>query len=423
MPKTWLVARHEFSVTLGRLSYRIFAASVPVLAIVALVGMTIFQAVASDDASGEESSASAGPAAVGYVDLTAGEDGRPLFTRFQLQGNTVFKPYLHQDAATQDLLAGRIDRYYVFGVDYPDTGIVHEVREQRAGLSFEEGSRGALHRFVLENLFEGQVEPDQLDRIRTPYRIVTVEVGESGAPAESDLDVGATLTFIAAGILLLVSGFTASGYLLQGLTEEKENRIMEVLLSSIKPEHMMFGKLLGLGAASLLQVAVWAATGVVFLLVLNLIVELPIELGSEFVPSPGSLLIAFAYFLLGYAMIGTLLAAIGAVTTNQRQAGNISAFVIVPTVAPMWFLTALLENPDGMLARVLSFIPITAPVTSLARLSLGGMGGLEAFLSLLALSLSVAFAVALTARLFRAYLLVFDQQVKLGQLFRTLRGG
>ena len=88
----------------------------------------------------------------------------------------------------------------------------------------------------------------------------------------------------------------------------------------------------------------------------------------------------------------------------------------------MWFLTALLENPDGMLARVLSFIPITAPVTSLARLSLGGMGGVEAILSLLALSLSVAVAVVLTARLFRAYLLVFDQQVKLGQLFRTLRG-
>ena len=222
------------------------------------------------------------------MDLTAGEDGRPLFSRFQLQGNTVFKAYPHQDAATQDLLSGRIDRYYVFGMDYPDTGIVHEVREQRAGLSFEEGGRGALHRFVLENLFEGQVEPDQLDRIRTPYRIVTVEVGESGAPSESDLDVGATLTFIAAGILLLVSGFTASGYLLQGLTEEKENRIMEVLLSSIKPEHMMFGKLLGLGAASLLQVAVWAATGVVFLLVLNLIVELPIELGSDSYPRPAA---------------------------------------------------------------------------------------------------------------------------------------
>ena len=423
MRKTWLVARHEFSVTFGRLSFRIFVASVPVLAIVALIGIAVFQAVTSDDSSGEVSSASAAePAAVGYVDLTTGADGRPLFTRFHLQGSTVFTLYPHRDAAMQDLLAGRIDRYYVFETDYLETGTVLEVREQRAGLSFVEGGRGTLHRFVLENLFEGQVQPQQLDRIRTPYRLVTVEVGESGAPAESDFDVGATLTFIAAGILLLVAGFTASGYLLQGLTEEKENRIMEVLLSSIKPEHMMFGKLLGLGAASLLQVAVWAATAVAFLLILNLIVDLPIELGSELLPSPGSLLIAFAYFLLGYALIGTLLAAIGAVTTNQRQAGNISAFVILPTVAPMWLLSALLENPDGLLARVLSFVPITAPVTSLARLSLGGMGGVEPYLSLVVLALSVAAVVWLTTRLFRAYLLVFDQQLKLGHLVRTLRG-
>ena len=126
---------------------------------------------------------------------------------------------------------------------------------------------------------------------------------------------------------------------------------MEVLLSSIKPEHLMFGKLVGLGAASLLQIAVWTATAMASVLALNLIVDLPIELTSDVVPAPGRLLIALAYFLLGYALIGTLLAAIGAVTTNQRQAGNISAFVILPAVAPMWFMFLLLEEPDGALAE------------------------------------------------------------------------
>lgn len=197
---------------------------------------------------------------------------------------------------------------------------------------------------------------------------------------------------------------------------------MEVLLSSIKPEHLMFGKLAGLGAASLLQIALWAVTAVAFLLVLNLIVELPFELNSEFIPSPGSLLTAFAYFLLGYALIGTLLAAIGAVTTNQRQAGNISAFVIVPAIAPMWFMITFLENPEGTVARVLSFIPFTAPVASLTRLSLGGMGGVEVILSLLSLAISVVIVVGLTARLFRAYLLAYGQQPSLGNLVRTLRG-
>ncbi|MDE2860577.1 MAG: ABC transporter permease [Chloroflexota bacterium] len=425
MHKTWLVARHEFSVTLGRLSYRIFAASVPVLAIVALIGFAVFEAVRSDNTAAEGASYATGEAesTYGYVDLTGGQDG-PLFTDHQLQDDTRFVPYPDQERATQELLDGRIDRLFVFPAEYLQTGAVVEVRKERAGVvDIDGGGRtGALRGFVLENLFEGRVDPEEFERIRIPYRLVTVEVSETGTPAESDIDTGNALTFIVAGVLLLVSGFTASGYLLQGLTEEKENRIMEVLLSSIKPEHLMFGKLAGLGAASLLQIALWAVTAVAFLLVLNLIVELPFELNSEFIPSPGSLLTAFAYFLLGYALIGTLLAAIGAVTTNQRQAGNISAFVIVPAIAPMWFMITFLENPEGTVARVLSFIPFTAPVASLTRLSLGGMGGVEVILSLLSLAISVVIVVGLTARLFRAYLLAYGQQPSLGNLVRTLRG-
>ena len=422
MRKTWLVARHEFSVTLGRLAYRIFAASVPVLAIVALVGIAIFQAVSSDDTSREDTSTTPSEAVTfGYVDLTTGEDGQPFFTGFQEQGDTVFTLYPGQETATDDLLEGRIDRLFVFPADYLETGTVEEIREERAGL-FDTGRRdGALHRFVAENLFAEQVGSERLERIVTPYRLAVDEVSESGVAADEDTGPDAAI-FIVASVLFLVAAFTASGYLLQGLTEEKENRIMEVLLSSIKPEHLMFGKLIGLGAAGLLQMAVWTVAGVGFLLALVLIVDLPFELTREIVPSPGKLLVAFAYFLLGYALIGTLLAAIGAVTTNQRQAGNITAFVILPAVAPMWFMIVLLEDPEGTLARVLSFVPITAPVTSLMRLSLGGMDGMDVLLSLAVLSLSVAVVVWLTARLFRAYLLVYGQQPSIRHLIRTLRG-
>ena len=422
MRKTWLVARHEFSITLGRLAYRIFAASVPVLAIVAIIGIAIFQAVSSDDNSEEDASSSPPEAVIfGYVDLTTGEDGQPLFAGFQRQDNTVFTPYADQEAATAELLEGRIDRLFVFPADYFETGTVVEVQEERAGLFDAGGRNSALHRFVAENLFAAQVGPERLERVITPYRLVVDEVSESGAPADEETGPDAAV-FIVASVLFLVSAFTASGYLLQGLTEEKENRIMEVLLSSIKPEHLMFGKLIGLGAASLLQIAVWTVACGGFLLALDLIIDLPFELTGDLVPSPGRLLIAFAYFLLGYALIGTLLAAIGAVTTNQRQAGNITAFVILPAVAPMWFMVFLLEDPEGTLARVLSLVPITAPVMSLMRLSLGGMDGLDVLLSLVLLSLSVAVVVWLTARLFRAYLLVYGQQPSMRHLTRTLRG-
>ena len=421
MRKTWLVARHEFSVTLGRLAYRIFVASVPVLAILGLVGAAVFQTVRSD--TSEEDTPSAIPPETfmfGYVDLTTGEDGQPRFTRFQRQGSTVFTAYPDRQTATGALLEGRIERLFVFPADYLETGTVVEVREESAGL-FGAGRRdGALHRFVVENLTFGQVDSERIERIITPYRLVIDEVTESGAPADEDSDVADSLLFVAVSLLFLVSAFTASGYLLQGLSEEKENRIMEVLLSSIEPEHLMLGKLIGLGAASLLQVAVWAVSGVGFLLALGRMIGVPSELTH--VPSAGWLFVAFAYFLLGYALIGTLLAAIGAVTTNQRQAGNITAFVMLPAIVPMWFLPALLHDPDGTLARALSFVPITAPMASLMRLSLGGMDGLEVFVSLAVLSLSVAIVVWLTARLFRAYLLAYGQPPRMGDLLRTLRG-
>ena len=349
MRKTWLVARHEFSVTLGRLAYRIFAASVPVLAIVALIGIAIFQAVSSDDTSQEDTSTTP-PEAVtfGYVDLTT---GRGWSSRSSPVSRSRATQSSRRTPTRRRPRPSFLKAASIASSCSPRTtlrpGPSWKSGRSAPGFSTPAGRDGALRRFVVENLFAEQVGSERLERIVTPYRLVIDEVSEAGAPADEDGDPGDTLIFIVASVLFLVSAFTASGYLLQGLTEEKENRIMEVLLSSIKPEHLMFGKLIGLGAASLLQFAVWTVAGAGFLLALNLIIDLPFELTRELVPSPGRLLVAFAYFLLGYALVGTLLAAIGAVTTNQRQAGNITAFVILPAVAPMWFMVVLLEGPRG----------------------------------------------------------------------------
>ncbi len=418
MHKTRLVARHEFSITLGRLSYRIFAASVPVLAVIGFIAVAIIQAVISDDAT--EEAAPPHVVTVGYVDLTTGDDGQPLFGGFQRQGSTTFAPYPDQETATRALLEGGIDHLFVFPASYMETGTVVEVREETSGLLEDGGQSAALRRFIVENLFAGQVGTEQIERIVSLYSLDTLEVSESGAPTD-DNGFGGSPFFIAVGILLIVSALTASGYMLQGLSEEKENRVMEVLLSSIKPEHLMFGKLIGLGAAGLLQMAIWGAAGAMFALSLGLLIDFPP--GLTLVPSPRDLLIALAYFVLGYAFLGTLQAAIGAVTTSQREAGNITAFVILPFISPIWFLFTLLQEPESTFARVLSFIPFTAPITSLARLSLGGMGITDVIISLAILMLSVAIAAWLTARLFRAYLLSYGQRPRIGELLRTLRGG
>ena len=415
MRKTWMVARHEFAVTAGRLSFRIFTAAVPVLVLVALVGFTIARAVIGDDEP------SAGQVEAGYVDLTADAGGQGLFGAFREQGNTVFVPYEDQETAVEGLLAGRIDALYVFPPEFAENGVVVKVEEQQAGIGDFDGggSSRALRNFILSNLYAEQVGDGEVERLLNPYALSVVEIDESGAPAE-ETDRRKLLFFLAAGGLLIISVFMTAGYLMQGLSEEKENRIMEVLLSSIKPEQLMQGKLLGLGAAGLMQMAVWTIAVLGGLFALGSFIDVPIDL---LVPSPGGVAAALAYFLLGYAFFGTLQAAFGAITTNQREANSITVFVVLPAFVPMWFLQAIISDPEGTLARTLSFVPFTAPLTSLIRLGLDGMGALDLLLSLAALAVSVWVVVLLTTRLFKAYLLTFGQRPRIGDLFRTLRGG
>ena len=416
--KTLLVARHEFAVTTGRLGFRIFAAAVPVLAVLVLIGAGIFQSVrGGDEPSGGTGQASGETALVGYVDFTAGEDGGPLFTSFREQDSVTFAPYADEDAGRAALQAGEIAALYVFPREFLETGAV--VRVRMAGGGGDAGA-AALRRFVLSNLVGRELGEQQLERVIRPYSLATVELSESGAPVEENDDGADFLFAFGAGMLLLVSVLTAAGYLLQGLSEEKENRIMEVLLSSLKPEQLMFGKLLGLGAAGLLQMVVWTASLVAFLLALSRIVDLPVDLRA---PSVQTVAVALAYFLLGYAFLGTVQAALGVVTTNLKEANNVAVFVVLPAVSPMWFLAVLVEHPDGALARVLSLAPFTAPLTGLIRFGTDSMTSAELALNLGVLAAFTGAAVLLTVRLFRAYLLLYGQRPRVGHILRTLWSG
>ena len=195
---------------------------------------------------------------------------------------------------------------------------------------------------------------------------------------------------------------------------------MEILLSSITPDQLMLGKLLGLGAAGIVQMGVWVVSLVVFLIGVTRIVD---GFPAFDAPSVPLIIIAVIYFLLGYAFFAALMAALGAITTSQRESQQVTFIVILPAVAPFWLIVTFIENPDMLLARVLTYVPFTAPTMSLARLGLDAMGTGEIILSLIALTLSVLVAVKLTQRLFRSYLLVYGHRPPLRQVVRTIVTG
>ncbi|MEE8518649.1 MAG: ABC transporter permease, partial [Dehalococcoidia bacterium] len=418
MNKVWLITRHEFQITTSRTSFRLVASIVPVLAVLGLLGAGLFQAI-SDDGPRELVTA-------GFVDPTVGPDGDPIFNAFFEQGEVTFAPHPDIETAIRALLRGRIDLLYVIPEDFLSTGVVQEIKAETSGIALVTSGAGSnlnttpLGQFILNNLFVGAVGTERAQRVLVPYTLTTTEVDETGVVVLDELDRGRLLLFLGIAVLLVISIFTTTSYLLQGLNEEKESRVMEVLLSSVKPEQLMLGKLLGLGAAGLTQMAIWTLSGVGFVIAYDAFVGLPA--GVTIMPSPGGLAIALLYFVLGYFFYGTLMAALGAVTTSQREAGQVTFLMVLPGVAPLWVLPVLLQEPEGTLARTLSFIPFSAPLVGLLRVGVDGMSTADLIGSLAALAIGVALATLFTLRLFRAYLLMSGQRPSLGHILRTVRG-
>ena len=145
---------------------------------------------------------------------------------------------------------------------------------------------------------------------------------------------------------------------------------------------------------------VWVGSFVGLLLGVTQIVD---DFPNFALPPIPLVLVAVAYFLLGYAFFAALMAALGAVTTSQRESQQLTVIVIMPAITPFWFAFAVIENADGLLAQVMTYIPFTAPTMSLARLALDAMGPAEIASSLFVLAASVFVAVKLAQRLFRSY--------------------
>ena len=210
----------------------------------------------------------------------------------------------------------------------------------------------------------------------------------------------------------------SSGYLLQGVGEEKESRVIEVVLSSVTPDELLIGKVLGQGIAGLSQIFIW---------VISVLIVLPILLGQ--IDDPGEvnisvavLPIGIAYFVLGYFLMASVYAAFGAVAPTSREGQQIAGWSAIIVVVPLMLNQLIIIDPDGALAVVLSLIPFTAPATGLLRLAAGSSDALTIGISLALLAISVPVMLWVSTRIFRVGLLVYGRRLRLRDIVVAMRG-
>lgn len=402
MSKTLTIARHELLVTLKRTSFILVTLAVPLLM---LVGYGVYQGVQHWYRPSEPT-----VEVIGYVDQAGG------FDEYNNQIGATFIPYPGEEEAKQALLAGETKEYFVISQDYLSSGsIIRYTRERELEPPPETMER--IQDFLISNLIGEQAPPEVLDRVKTPMLVTSIILDESGNVVENQNPfVQFFLPYIFA-ILLMLSIFFASGYLLQGVSEEKENRLIEVLLSSVSARQLMVGKVLGLGTAGLAQMLVWVASIEVFIKVAR--VNIP-ALSDLSIPS-NILVLGIVYYILGYLLFAVLSAGIGSIGSTARESQSWSGIMATTAMVPLWLSAVIIQSPDHIISKVLTIFPLTAPITAMMRLPLQSIPAWELALSLVLLVASIVFSMWAAAKVFRTALLMYGKRPSLKEIVRYIR--
>jgi len=404
MRKAWIVARHEFRVTVKRAWFLVATFLFPVLFAAIGGGMTLVAKQVVDEAKETQGRD------LGVIDRWGGLTLPP-------RGFRVVACADEQEARTR-LREKKIGAYIIVPPEYLETGKVRVVTMRRPTLLTAERPLlpEKLDGWLVDNVLK-EVDARRVERAKDPLRPDRVFLDEKGEVSSEDPEaaVKRSLTAYAFFFLMLTAIFTSSAYLLQGMAEEKENRVMEMVLSSVTPGQLMLGKLVGLGAAGLLQVLVWVTMGVVGVLVMAVQLAL----------APQMFLLCLLFFLLGYVLYGSLMLGFGALGTNLRESQQMASVWTFLAASPAFILIALIESPQGTVSRIFSFIPFTAPTTMMFRATVDPKGTplLDILISILVLAASTWLALKVSARLSRAGLLLYGKRPGLREIWRWLVAG
>ena len=223
---------------------------------------------------------------------------------------------------------------------------------------------------------------------------------------------------IIAGLLFVIAVNVSGGYLLQAVVEEKENRTMELLVTSVSPEQLMAGKIVGNLSVGLFELLIWTIFTVIALKILPNFIPMgePPEIPFSYV------LLIIATFLPAFVMIAAAMGALGATATEMKEAQQVAGFFTIPIVIPYWFITAIMFNPNGGIAVGLSLFPLTAPLALPMRAVFTTVPTWQFAVSISMLILLAVFAVWLAGRVFRLGMLRYGKRIHLKEAFQQAPG-
>ncbi len=368
--------------------------------------LTISSYFSSSSLGGGSGPVSAGPT------LVVNESALPVTV------NPIIAPgfqLVDRNTAQSSLTAGKAKEFYLIPSPYPGDPEVERIEASARNQALEAVQRQQGQEQILDVILrnallaEERISPQIAERVLDPAHVTARTI--DGQPVTPGSEIASFLLPYAFTLLFVMSIFITSGYLLQSVTEEKENRVVEIVLSSVPALPLMAGKILGLGAVGLTQVVIWVATALVALPVLNQRLSLDVHISAL------TLVLAMIYFALGYLAYGAIFSAIGALAPGSREAQQYAGFFGFLAVVPLIFTGVFLTDLGSPIVWILALIPLSAPATMLQVLTLAPDPPLlQIALSLVSLGTFVVLATVASARVFRATLLLYGVRPSVGRI-------
>ncbi len=410
MKKTLLILKTELINVVTRRSFLITLFLLPLIGAVILAVISAFQKSSGAnpaDLLQQMMAPEKASSLEGFIDQSGLVKAVPPGYESQLIG------FEDENAAKKALENGTITAYYLIEPDYLETGNVIYVRPDFNPLGATVGS-SPISALIAYALTDNNLELAY--RVQDPVNLTTVNLAPQQTRDQKNpltFFLPYIVTFLFYGIIL-----SSSTLMLNSVTNEKQNRVIEILMTSVKPIEILTGKIIALGIAGLLQTVVWSGSGYLMLLFSNK----RFSLGDAFKLPPSVLLWGILFFLLGYAVYASLMAGVGALVPNLREASQLTTVMIMPMIVPLVFISVMINAPSSPLAVVLSLFPLTSPVSMMTRLAAGPVPFWQCVLAAGLLAFTAWFLVQATARLFRAQNLLAGQSVNLMSFFKALAG-
>ena len=360
---------------------------------------------------------------IAIVDGTTTEVGARIAEQLGRRGNRASRVPAAAgviDSLTAEVRAKRLDGFLIVTDAALDSGKV----EYRGANVF--AGRGALQRPVGEaltvvRLQRAGVDPQLVARASIPLRLETCKISRGATCGESAAQSFSLAYFM--GIILYTAILLYGINVMSSVLEEKTTRVVEVLLSSLRPFQLLLGKVLGVGAVSLFQFLIWGVAGRLLLArrvpvagdaAADELFQMPQVTGATFA-------VFLAYFLGGFFLYSAMFAAVGAMSSTEQEARQAQQPVAWMLVLSFISMFAMLNDPGSPLAVTLSLIPFSSPVAMPVRWAAGNLPASELALSLAILLVAIGGVTWVAARIYRVGILMTGKRPNLRELVRWVR--